>query len=24
VFDGKPGELRDEHLKAIYGGEEWL
>jgi phosphonate transport system ATP-binding protein len=24
VFDGKPGELRDEHLKAIYGGEAWL
>lgn len=24
VFDGGPGDLRDEHLKAIYGGEAWL
>ena len=24
VFDGGPGELRDEHLKQIYGGEAWL
>jgi len=24
VFDGKPEELKDEHLKAIYGGEDWL
>ncbi|MBL8833328.1 MAG: phosphonate ABC transporter ATP-binding protein [Rhodospirillales bacterium] len=24
VFDGRPDELRDEHLKAIYGGEAWL
>ncbi|MCC7346030.1 MAG: phosphonate ABC transporter ATP-binding protein [Variibacter sp.] len=24
VFDGPPAALRDEHLKAIYGGESWL
>jgi phosphonate transport system ATP-binding protein len=24
VFDGPPGELRDEHLNQIYGGEGWL
>ena len=24
VFDGKPDELKDEHLKIIYGGEDWL
>ena len=24
VFDGKPDELKDEHLKTIYGGEDWL
>ena len=24
VFDGPPGELTDDHLKAIYGGEKWL
>jgi phosphonate transport system ATP-binding protein len=24
VFDGPPGELTDEHLKTIYGGETWL
>ncbi len=24
VFDGKPNELKDEHLKTIYGGEDWL
>jgi phosphonate transport system ATP-binding protein len=24
VFDGPPGDLRDSHLKAIYGGESWL
>ncbi len=24
VFDGPPDELRDEHLKLIYGGENWL
>jgi phosphonate transport system ATP-binding protein len=24
VFDGAPGALTDEHLKAIYGGEGWL
>ena len=24
VFDGKPDELRDDHLKTIYGGEAWL
>ncbi len=24
VFDGKPDELEHEHLKQIYGGEDWL
>jgi len=24
VFDGKPADLKDEHLKEIYGGEAWL
>jgi len=24
VFDGKPEELDDNHLKEIYGGEDWL
>ena len=24
VFNGAPGELTDEHLKQIYGGEDWL
>ena len=24
VFDGAPGTLTDEHLKAIYGGQGWL
>ncbi len=24
VFDGRPDELRDDHLKTIYGGEAWL
>jgi phosphonate transport system ATP-binding protein len=24
VFDGSPGELKDAHLLAIYGGEGWL
>ena len=24
VFDGKPEELHDRHLKEIYGGEDWL
>jgi phosphonate transport system ATP-binding protein len=24
VFDGAPSALRDEHLKIIYGGENWL
>ncbi len=24
VFDGAPSDLRDEHLKQIYGGEAWL
>ena len=24
VFDGRPDELGDEHLKEIYGGEDWL
>jgi phosphonate transport system ATP-binding protein len=24
VFDGAPNELRDDHLKTIYGGEDWL
>jgi phosphonate transport system ATP-binding protein len=24
VYDGPPAELTDEHLKTIYGGEDWL
>jgi len=24
VFDGPPQDLTDEHLKEIYGGEDWL
>jgi phosphonate transport system ATP-binding protein len=24
VFDGPPDDLRDQHLKEIYGGEGWL
>ncbi|XPV75033.1 MAG: phosphonate ABC transporter ATP-binding protein [Desulfovibrio sp.] len=24
VFDGKPEDLKDSHLKEIYGGEDWL
>jgi len=24
VFDGPPEDLRDSHLSAIYGGEDWL
>lgn len=24
VFDGRPEELQDHHLRAIYGGEDWL
>ncbi len=24
VFDGPPEELENSHLKAIYGGEDWL
>lgn len=24
VYDGKPEGLTDEHLKRIYGGEDWL
>ena len=24
VFDGPPAELTDDHLKQIYGGEDWL
>ncbi len=24
VFDGKPHELANDHLKTIYGGEDWL
>ncbi|GLQ06487.1 phosphonate ABC transporter ATP-binding protein [Sneathiella chinensis] len=24
VYDGAPDGLQDEHLKAIYGGEDWL
>ena len=24
VFDGVPGQLTDDHLKMIYGGEGWL
>ena len=24
VYDGRPDQLSNEHLKTIYGGEEWL
>ena len=24
VYDGAPAELRDDQLKSIYGGEDWL
>ena len=24
VYDGAPGALTDDHLKQIYGGEDWL
>jgi phosphonate transport system ATP-binding protein len=24
VYDGPPGGLTDEHLKQIYGGEDWF
>jgi phosphonate transport system ATP-binding protein len=24
VFDGAPSAITDEHLKTIYGGEDWL
>jgi phosphonate transport system ATP-binding protein len=24
IFDGPPGDLRDSHLTAIYGGQGWL
>ena len=24
VYDGEPASLNDEHLKQIYGGEDWL
>jgi phosphonate transport system ATP-binding protein len=24
VYDGTPADLTDEHLKTIYGGEDWL
>jgi phosphonate transport system ATP-binding protein len=24
IFDGKPEELEDGHLRQIYGGEDWL
>jgi phosphonate transport system ATP-binding protein len=24
VFNGSPAELTDDHLKEIYGGEDWL
>jgi phosphonate transport system ATP-binding protein len=24
VYDGAPEGLSDEHLKSIYGGEDWL
>ncbi|MFV0422955.1 phosphonate ABC transporter ATP-binding protein [Oleidesulfovibrio sp.] len=24
VFDGKPEDMANEHLKEIYGGEDWL
>jgi phosphonate transport system ATP-binding protein len=24
VFDGSPSDLKEEHLKTIYGGQDWL
>ena len=24
LFDGPPHQLRDETLKTIYGGQDWL
>ena len=24
VYDGAPSALNDDHLKSIYGGEDWL
>lgn len=24
IFDGPPSELTDDHLRAIYGGKDWL
>ncbi|MEP4190151.1 MAG: ATP-binding cassette domain-containing protein, partial [Sneathiella sp.] len=24
IFDGPPKDLQNDHLKAIYGGEDWL
>lgn len=24
IFDGPPEDLKDEHLRAIYGGKDWL
>jgi phosphonate transport system ATP-binding protein len=24
IYDGPPAGLTDEHLKQIYGGEDWL
>ena len=24
IFDGPPADLKDEHLRAIYGGKDWL
>ncbi|KAF4529474.1 hypothetical protein B566_EDAN018128 [Ephemera danica] len=24
VFDGPPTDLQDDHLRAIYGGKDWL
>jgi phosphonate transport system ATP-binding protein len=24
VFDGSPEDLQAEHLRQIYGGEDWL
>jgi phosphonate transport system ATP-binding protein len=24
IFDGPPAELQDDHLRAIYGGKDWL
>jgi phosphonate transport system ATP-binding protein len=24
VFDGKPGDLMDQHLADIYGGQSWM